>query len=72
WIPAIWGGAVGIPTTVGLLRIISGWHFPTDVLVGALVGTLIGYVILSLHDKNNRKNNHPEQFRLGLNIYLQP
>ncbi|MBK9036417.1 MAG: phosphatase PAP2 family protein [Myxococcales bacterium] len=38
----IWGGAGAIAATTGVLRIRAGQHFPTDVLVGAVIGTGFG------------------------------
>ncbi|MCQ2088798.1 MAG: phosphatase PAP2 family protein [Fibrobacter sp.] len=37
------------------LRVAAGKHYPTDILVGALVGTGISYGILTLHKKRNEK-----------------
>lgn len=36
---------------VGVLRIAAGKHYPTDVVVGALVGTGVSYGILKMHKK---------------------
>ncbi len=38
----IWGGAGAVAAATGVLRIRAGQHFPTDVLVGAAVGTGFG------------------------------
>ncbi len=38
---------------VGYLRIRSGEHYPTDVMVGALAGSLTAYFITELHKKRN-------------------
>ncbi len=51
----IWGGAVGLASAVSILRVTSGAHFVSDVLVGAAVGSTIGYVIPYLH-RNNAEN----------------
>lgn len=45
----VWAVSMSAASSVGLLRIFSGAHFPTDVLVGALVGGAIGYSIPYLH-----------------------
>ncbi len=49
WRPYLWAGSLALATTVGILRVTSGKHFPTDVLVGALLGSAIGYTIPLLH-----------------------
>ena len=49
WKPLIWCAGLSTATLVGVLRVLSGKHYPTDVLVGALVGSLIGIVIPKLH-----------------------
>jgi membrane-associated phospholipid phosphatase len=49
WKPVVWCTGLSAATLVGVLRILSGKHFPTDVLVGALVGSFIGIVIPKLH-----------------------
>ncbi|MFZ4620740.1 MAG: phosphatase PAP2 family protein [Bacteroidota bacterium] len=45
----IWGGAFGLASTVAILRVTSGAHFISDVVVGAAVGSAIGYGIPYLH-----------------------
>lgn len=37
------------------LRVAAGKHYPSDVLVGALMGTGISYGILEMHKKRNQK-----------------
>jgi membrane-associated phospholipid phosphatase len=44
------GGAVLlIGSTVGALRVLSGKHFPTDVVAGAAVGATFGWLVPTLH-----------------------
>jgi len=38
---------------VAFLRYDSGWHFPTDIIAGAVVGGTIGWLVPSLHKNNN-------------------
>lgn len=45
----IWTSAVIYPALTGLLRVDSGSHFPTDILIGYITGALIGYFIPVLH-----------------------
>jgi len=40
---------------VGYLRIESGKHFPSDVITGALIGSIFGYIVPELHKKKNQK-----------------
>jgi membrane-associated phospholipid phosphatase len=42
-------GALTVIPTVGVLMVLSGHHFPSDVLVGAGVGTALGLLIPYLH-----------------------
>jgi len=46
---AIWSVSMGLALTTGICRITSGKHFPTDVLIGALAGSLVSYLVLKLH-----------------------
>jgi membrane-associated phospholipid phosphatase len=52
----IWTSAIIYPAYVGLLRLGSGSHFRTDVIVGYVTGALIGYFIPVLH-KSKLKDN---------------
>ena len=53
WKPYIWTGSILLASTVGYLRIAAGAHFLTDVLVGALVGATIGYIIPKIHESDS-------------------
>lgn len=37
-------------TTTGVLRIVSGRHFTTDVLAGAALGALTGWLVPKWHE----------------------
>lgn len=50
----IWGGAIGLASTVSLLRVTSGAHFISDILVGAAVGSTVGYLIPYIHRNNSK------------------
>ena len=43
------GGSFAAAAAVGTLRVLSGNHFLTDVLAGALWGTAVGYLVPQLH-----------------------
>jgi membrane-associated phospholipid phosphatase len=47
--PYVWGGTMAYATFVAYLRYASGWHFPTDIISGALVGSAIGWLVPYLH-----------------------
>ena len=49
WRFAAYGGAAALGSTVGLLRVLAGKHFVSDVLVGAVAGTVIGLGLPWLH-----------------------
>jgi len=51
--PYIWAGSLGAASIVGYLRFEAGAHFPTDVLTGALAGTIVGCGVPFLHKSKN-------------------
>jgi len=52
-------GSYTIASCIGALRIISGMHFFTDVLAGAAIGSLYGWLIPYLHRNRNSENDFP-------------
>jgi len=44
-----WGTAAIIPAIQGYLRVKGGKHFPTDVIVGYVVGAVAGILVPELH-----------------------
>jgi len=50
--PWIWGGSMAAAGTVGYLRYSAGKHFPTDILTGAVLGGVIGWVIPEIHESD--------------------
>ncbi len=51
WQALVWTLALAGATTEPVLRVLSGDHFPTDCIVGALVGTASGVLLPALHRK---------------------
>jgi membrane-associated phospholipid phosphatase len=47
--PWIWGGSLAVAATTASLRVIAGKHYPSDILVGALVGSLVGWAVPRMH-----------------------
>lgn len=52
WTWVMWTALLGTGTAVGVLRVGSGDHFLSDVVVGALVGTGIGLLVPLVHRRN--------------------
>jgi membrane-associated phospholipid phosphatase len=60
-------GSFSIATGIGLSRFYSGQHFPTDILMGAMVGTTLGYIVPHLHQQHAKHvflNVSPTAIRL--------
>jgi len=55
WKPWVWAGAISVASTVACSRVAAGKHFPTDVLAGALIGSLAGYLVPKMHEKRGAK-----------------
>ena len=56
----IWSAAFLYPAIVSYSRINSHQHFPTDVIVGYIVGAAIGYLIPLIHKRDNDINNNSD------------
>ena len=56
WKYAVAGGAFGIAAVTGALRMASGNHFFSDVLVGAAIGTACGFAVPYMHTKGFYSN----------------
>jgi membrane-associated phospholipid phosphatase len=54
--PYIWSSSLLLATAVGYLRYAAGQHFPTDIIAGAVVGSVIGLLIPLLHESNENEN----------------
>ena len=57
WKPMVWTGAAILPLTTGIFRIAAGKHFPTDILVGYLIGAATGILVPQLHKINRSPSN---------------
>lgn len=69
WKPVVWGAGLSAATLVGILRVLSGKHFPSDVLVGAIVGSVIGFVIPKLHEvKPNTSHDSYRTFQVSFQL----
>ena len=58
----VWGSSLSLAAVTGYARVKGGMHFPSDVIVGAAVGTAIGYLVPALHRTNA---DHPLSISAG-------
>ncbi|MDR2589289.1 MAG: phosphatase PAP2 family protein [Spirochaetales bacterium] len=64
-------GSYALASTVGSLRIASGSHFLTDVVTGAALGSLYGWLVPRLHQKPHAQNYALIPTGNGLIVSLQ-
>ena len=53
----VWAGSMALASSTGILRILAGKHFLTDVIVGAVVGSAIAILISENYYENIFINN---------------
>ncbi|MCH7965002.1 MAG: phosphatase PAP2 family protein [Bacteroidetes bacterium] len=53
--PYVWSSSLLLAATVGYLRYTAGQHFPTDIITGAIVGSIIGYLIPLIHESDEEE-----------------
>jgi len=53
--PYVWSSSLLLATVVGYLRYAAGQHFPTDIIAGAIVGSIVGYLIPLIHESNEQE-----------------
>jgi len=49
WRPVVWASGLSLAAAISVLRVVSGDHFPSDVLAGAAFGAAIGCLVPLLH-----------------------
>jgi membrane-associated phospholipid phosphatase len=49
--PYVWIAAAVIPATIGYLRYRSGMHYPSDIMIGYVVGASVGMAVPFIHKK---------------------
>jgi undecaprenyl-diphosphatase len=65
WTYAVGGGAFTLATTVAVLRVASGNHFISDVLVGAACGSFVGFIVPYIHKSHSETNPQISLFTDG-------
>jgi len=68
--PWIWSSSLVLASGVGYLRFAAGKHFPTDIIVGAIVGSAVGYAIPKLHQMKSKKQPQDRVFAFSFYIPL--
>ncbi len=63
-------GGYAVAATTATFRVVSDLHYASDVITGALVGTLVGYGVPLLHYRN--KNSLPSTQTGGPELHLIP
>ena len=58
WQGIVWGTSLLSASYVGYLRYLAGKHFPSDVIVGAIMGSVAGYLVPYLHKKSKNPNSN--------------
>ena len=57
--PVVWGTSLIAASLVGYLRYSAGSHFPTDIIAGAVVGSVIGFLFPLIHEDDDTEMNSP-------------
>jgi len=66
WVAPVWVLGYGIASTTGVMRVTSGKHFWSDVIVGAVAGSAIGLAIPALHKRHPSKRRFAGPMRLNV------
>ncbi|HXH19348.1 MAG TPA: phosphatase PAP2 family protein [Chitinophagales bacterium] len=53
--PLVWASVALLPAVTGLLRYFAGKHYPTDIIIGYVVGGAVGFFVPYLHKKIDGK-----------------
>ena len=68
WRYAVIGISFGAATTTAMLRMASGNHFFTDVLVGAMIGTTCGFLVPYMHTTDFYKKFERKGKQIDVNL----
>ena len=67
----LFGAALIPPAFVGLSRVKGLYHFPSDVVVGTIVGAAVGILVPQLHKNNSKVNMSLFQFNDATGLALK-
>ena len=66
----VWAGSLGLASSTGILRIMSGQHYFTDVMLGAIVGSGLAILIIESYKQNiNITNTSKQVDNLQINYF---
>ena len=51
----VWASSYTLAAGVGILRVVAGKHYPSDIIIGALMGTGVSFGVLKLHEFCKKK-----------------
>jgi membrane-associated phospholipid phosphatase len=70
WSHVVWGSTLTFAALAGTSRVKAGVHYPSDVIVGAMVGSAIGHLVPRLHRKtaDNRVSLSVSQNSVGVRL----
>ena len=63
--PVVWVVMLGLASTTSYVRYTAGYHYPSDILVGAAFGSFTGWLIPRLHEVKERS-------AIGQRLTIQP
>jgi len=69
--PWIWAGGLAGASITGISRILAGQHFPSDVLVGAAIGALTGWVVPAVH-RQDVDDAGAQPLRVSIPLFTLP
>lgn len=70
-IPWVWAGSLTAAGLTGTFRTLGGQHFATDVLAGAAIGALTGWLVPKLHRQETNDGTVPEA-RVAIPLFNVP
>ena len=64
-------GSYALATGVAVLRVSSGKHFLSDVLVGAVIGSAVGFLVPFFHTLNTKNDMNVAVTGNGLSFTMK-
>lgn len=71
WSHLVWGSSLALAGFTAVARVKAGMHYPSDVLVGSVVGAAVGYLVPALHGRDDGEENggrRPAASRMPLHL----